>query len=263
MDVQNTPSAFGHWSEPVKVPVLITLWFWIIKIMATTVGETAADFLAVDLHAGLVVTSLVMTGLFAAVLAAQMRTRRYIPWLYWLTVVLISVVGTLLTDNLTDQLGVSLAVSTGLFALALAATFIAWFAREGSLSIHSIVRGRREAFYWAAILFTFALGTAAGDLAAERLQFGYAHSALLFGGLIALVALAYYAFKANAVVAFWLAYILTRPFGATCGDWLSKSAADGGMGLGTVGTSVLFLVVIGLMVTYLTISRKDAPRHLA
>ena len=260
MDAHNTPSAAGHWSELAKVPVLITLWFWVIKIMATTVGETAADFLAVDLHAGLLATSLVMTGLFVVALAAQMRARRYIPWLYWLTVVLISVVGTLLTDNLTDRLGLPLVVSTGLFALALGAIFIAWYSREGSLSIHSIVRGRREGFYWAAILLTFALGTAAGDLAAERLQYGYANSALMFGGAMALETLAYYVFKANAVLAFWLAYILTRPFGATCGDWLSKPAAEGGMGLGTVGTSVLFLAVITLLVTYLTISRRDAPR---
>ncbi|NNM65910.1 MAG: hypothetical protein HKL99_15115 [Burkholderiales bacterium] len=260
MDTSTTPSAIGHWSELAKVPVLITLWFWVIKIMATTVGETAADFLAVDLHAGLLATSLVMTGLFAVALTAQMRARRYIPWLYWLTVVLISVVGTLLTDNLTDRLGLPLVISTGLFALALGATFIAWYAREGSLSIHSIVRGRREGFYWAAILFTFALGTAAGDLAAERLHFGYVNSALVFGGLIAVVTLAYHVFKANAVFAFWLAYILTRPFGATCGDWLSKPIDEGGLGLGTVGTSVLFLAVIMVLVTYLTISRKDAPR---
>jgi uncharacterized membrane-anchored protein len=260
---QTTSTSSGPWSAWIKVPVLITLWFWVIKIMATTVGETAADYLSVDLHFGLVATSLVMTAVFAVVLTAQMRAKRYIPWLYWLTVVLISVVGTLLTDNLTDQLGVPLSVSATLFALALAATFIAWYAREGSLSIHSIARGRREAFYWAAILFTFALGTAAGDLVAEHLQLGYAHSAFLFGGIIALVALAYGAFKLNAVTAFWAAYILTRPFGATCGDWLSKPATEGGLGLGTVGTSALFLAVIAMLVIYLTVSRQDAPRSVA
>lgn len=140
-----------------KVPE-VTVFFWIIKILATTVGETFADFLS-GLGLGLGGTTVVMTVVFIAVLTWQFRTRRYVPAVYWLTVVLISVVGTLLTDNLTDALGVSLAVSTVVFAVALAVTFAAWYAKEGTLSIHSIVTGRREAFYWLAILFTFALGT--------------------------------------------------------------------------------------------------------
>ncbi|OYV33151.1 MAG: hypothetical protein B7Z83_09945, partial [Thiomonas sp. 20-64-5] len=184
-------TAQPDWAQAVKVPVVITLYFWLIKIMATTVGETAADYLAVDLHFGLVATTVVMTVLFLGVLTAQMRASRYIPWLYWLTVTLISVVGTLVTDNLSDQLGMPLPVSALLFALALAATFAGWWASERTLSIHSIDTRKREAFYWAAILFTFALGTAGGDLAAERLQLGYAMSAVLFGGAIALTAAAY------------------------------------------------------------------------
>lgn len=258
MDVRSMQQNSATWIDRAKVPVVITLVFWIIKILATTVGETAADFLAVDLHFGLGGTSWVMGGLLALTLAAQMRARRYIPWLYWLTVVLVSVVGTLLTDNITDHAGVPLDITTTLFALALLAIFIAWYARENTLSIHSIYTARREAFYWAAILFTFALGTAAGDLAAERLQWGYAHSALLFGAALGVVAVAHFGFKVNAVAAFWAAYILTRPFGATCGDWLSKSAAEGGLGLGTVATSALFLLVIAGLVLYLTLTRRDA-----
>ena len=250
-------AAQPDWAQAIKVPVVITLYFWLIKIMATTVGETAADFLAVDLHFGLVATTAVMTALFLGVLAAQMRARRYVPWLYWLTVTLISVVGTLVTDNLTDQLGVPLPVSTALFAVALAATFVLWWASERSLSIHSIDTRKRETFYWAAILFTFALGTAGGDLAAERLQLGYVMSAALFGGAIALTAAAFYLLKASAVTTFWIAYILTRPLGATFGDWLSKPGSEGGLGLGTMGTSALFLAAIVLLVLYLTRTRRD------
>lgn len=246
------------WAQAIKVPVVITLYFWLIKIMATTVGETAADYLSVDLHFGLMGTTVVMTVLFIGVLAAQMRAKRYIPWLYWLTVTLISVVGTLITDNLTDHLGVPLPFSTLLFALALVATFIGWWASERTLSIHSIDTPRREAYYWAAILFTFALGTAGGDLAAERLQLGYALSALLFGAAIVLTAAARFLFKASAVTTFWIAYILTRPLGATCGDWLSKPGSEGGLGLGAMGTSALFLLVIMLLVSYLTLTRRDA-----
>ncbi len=240
-----------------KVPE-VTIYFWIIKIMATTVGETGADFLNVKLNFGLSGTSVVVGVLLLAVLAVQLRSRRYVPWIYWLTVVLVSVVGTLITDNLSDNLGVSLFVSTAVFSLALAATFAAWYASERTLSIHTIVTTRRELFYWAAILFTFALGTAAGDLTAEKLQLGYGLSALIFGALIAAVTVAYYAFKANAVLAFWIAYILTRPFGASCGDLFSQPASNGGLGLGTVATSFIFLAVIVALVVFLTMSRKDA-----
>jgi uncharacterized membrane-anchored protein len=243
-----------------KVPE-VTLYFWIIKIMGTTVGETAADFLSGNLRLGLTATSLIMGGLLAASLWAQLRTKRYIPWIYWLTVVLISVVGTLITDNLVDNFGISLATTTTAFSLALLATFIAWYAREKTLSIHSIFTTRREGFYWAAILFTFALGTAAGDLAAEKMGLGYANSALIFASLIGLVAFAHYVFRANAVLAFWLAYILTRPFGASCGDLLSQPAGNGGLGWGAAGTSAVFLATILSLVLYLSATRKDAPRQ--
>jgi uncharacterized membrane-anchored protein len=234
-----------------KVPE-VTLSFWIIKIMATTVGETAADFLNTALHLGLTLTSLLMAALLAAALVGQFRQRRYLPWIYWVAVVLISVVGTLITDNITDHLGVALQVTSTAFAAALAATFALWFAVEKTLSIHSIVTVRRECFYWAAILFTFALGTAAGDLVAETLQLGYLHSALAFGACITLVTIARLVFKLNAVFAFWAAYILTRPFGASFGDLLSQPAANGGLGLGALGTTALFLAVITGLIVHMT-----------
>ena len=239
-----------------KVP-LVTLYFWIIKIMATTVGETAADFLNFDLKLGLVKTSWLMAGLLVIALIVQIAARRYVPWKYWLAVVFLSIFGTLVTDNLSDNYGVSLIVTTIGFSVALIATFLAWHASEHTLSIHSIFTRRREAFYWTAILFTFALGTAAGDLLAERLALGYAVSALLFGGAIALVTLAYYKFGLDSVWAFWIAYVLTRPFGASCGDLLSQAPKDGGLGLGTVGTSALFVAVIVGLVGYLSYSRSD------
>ena len=239
-----------------KVPE-VTLYFWIIKILATTIGETAADYLNVTLGFGLTGTTVVMSVLLAVALAFQFRLRQYVPGVYWTAVVLISVVGTLITDNLTDRFGVPLPLSTIAFAIALAATFAAWFAKERTLSIHSIVTSRREGFYWLAILFTFALGTAAGDLVGERLGLGYLVSALLFAGLIAVIAIAHLGFKANAVLSFWLAYILTRPLGASIGDELSQAKGDGGLGLGTTGTSALFLAAILGLVVFLTITKRD------
>lgn len=247
-----------------KVPA-VTLYFWIIKVLCTTVGETAADFLNENLKLGLTVTSYVMGALLLIMLFFQFKTKKYLPGIYWLTVVLISIVGTLITDNLTDNLGVSLVTTTIIFSVALAAIFIVWYAKEKTLSVHTIVTSRREAFYWLAILFTFALGTAAGDLAAEKLNLGYLVSLLIFGALIAVVALAHYRYKLNAVVAFWIAYILTRPLGASLGDYLSQSRGDGGLNLGTVGTSALFLLTILGMVIYLAITKKDleiAPAEL-
>ena len=235
-----------------KVPE-VTLYFWVVKILATTVGETGADFLSVKLGFGLNGTSVVMGSLLVAVLLVHLRARQYIPWLYWVTVVLMSVVGTLITDNLTDKLGVSLFVSSAAFSAALAATFAAWYASERTLSVHTIVTTRRELFYWAAILFTFALGTAGGDLMAEKMQLGYGPSALIFASAIAAIAAAFYVLKANAILAFWAAYVLTRPLGASIGDLLSQQRADGGLGLGTMGTSALFLTIITSLVVFMTL----------
>jgi uncharacterized membrane-anchored protein len=239
-----------------KVPE-VTVWFWIIKVLATTVGETFADFLSDTLGLGLTVTTAIMSIALAAVLVWQFRTSRYVPSVYWLAVVLISIVGTLFTDNLVDGLGIPLQVTTIGFAACLAATFLVWWRTERTLSIHSIVTTRREGFYWLAILFTFALGTAAGDLLAEGLAIGYLASALLFAGCIGVVAAAHYWLRMGAVLSFWLAYILTRPLGASLGDYLSQPKADGGLGLGTVVTSALFLLMIVGVVVYLSVSRVD------
>lgn len=239
-----------------KVPE-VTLYFWVIKILCTTVGETAADFLNTNLNLGLTLTSLVMAVLLACVLIFQFRALKYIPSIYWLSVVLISVVGTLITDNLIDNFGVSLGLTTAVFAVMLAATFGIWYAIERTLSIHKIDSLRREAFYWLTILFTFALGTAAGDLLAESLQLGYLLSALVFAGSIAFVWLAHKYFSLNSVLSFWVAYILTRPLGASIGDYLSQNKADGGLELGTVITSAIFLIAILATVVYLTKTKRD------
>ncbi|MBU6436539.1 MAG: hypothetical protein KGJ44_08940 [Betaproteobacteria bacterium] len=230
----------------------VTFFFWLIKIMGTTVGETAADFLSSTLGLGLTGTSLVMGVLLLGALVLQLRERRYVPWIYWLTVVLISVFGTLVTDNMVDNFGVALQTTTLIFAVALAVTFGAWYAVERTLSIHTIVSTRRELFYWAAILFTFALGTAGGDLMAEGLKLGYATSAAVFAAAIGVVAFAHYVLRANAVGTFWVAYVLTRPFGASCGDLLAKPLSEGGLGLGTVSTSAIFLVAIVALVLHLS-----------
>jgi len=229
--------------------------FWLIKLLAVTVGETAADFLNSYFGLGLPLTSLIMAGFLIAALGVQFAQMRYTPWIYWVSVVLISVVGTLITDNLVDNLGVTLEASSILFATALTATFAIWYAVENSLSIHTIYTPRREAFYWLAILFTFALGTAAGDLAAEGLGLGYLQAGLIYGAIIAVIAFAYYAFKMNGIAAFWLAYILTRPMGASFGDLLSQPLHDGGLGFGTVITSVIFLASIAGLIAWMTLTR--------
>ena len=187
-----------------------------------------------------------------------MRAKAYVPSLYWITVVLISVVGTLISDNLVDGFGISLKTTTVVFSVILAAVFAAWYRSEKTLSIHSIVTRRRELFYWATILFTFALGTSAGDLVAEGFNLGYLNAAFLFGGMIGLTTLAYTLFKQNAVVCFWIAYILTRPFGASIGDFFAKPHIAGGLGLGTVTTSIIFLTLIAGLVVYLTATKADS-----
>src|SRR4051794_19839915 len=212
-----------------KVPE-VTLVFWLIKIMCTTVGETAADYLNDNLGFGLTNTTYVTGALLLVLLGAQFKTRRYVPGVYWAVVVVVSVFGTLITDNLTDRYGVPLTTSTTVFAIVLAIVFAVWWGFERTLSIHTIVTTRREAFYWLAILFTFALGTAAGDLVAEKADLGYGVSIAIFGGAIALVAFAHFVLKLNAVLSFWLAYILTRPLGASIGDFMSqKSHKYGGV----------------------------------
>jgi uncharacterized membrane-anchored protein len=244
LNTLSTPTS-AQWLN--KVPE-VALSFWIIKIMSTTVGETGADFLAVNAGLGQNVTRAGMAALLAAALFVQLRKRRYTPWIYWLTVVLVSIVGTQITDLLTDGLGVSLYVSTSVFAVALAAIFAVWYAVERSLSIHEIFTRKRELFYWLAILCTFALGTAAGDLATEALHLGFTWGAVGFGALIAST-YAVWRSGGNAVLTFWIGYILTRPFGASLGDLLTQAKTYGGLGMGAMWTSALFLTVIVLLVT--------------
>lgn len=233
----------------------VTVDFWLIKLMAVTMGETAADYLAVNLGLGLTVTSLIMTGVLIVALVFQFAQKRYIPWAYWLAVVLVSVVGTLITDNLVDNFGVRLQTTTIVFSVLLAATFAIWYATERTLSIHTIYTTKREIFYWLAILLTFSLGTAAGDLVAESFDMGYLTTGLLFGGAIALIAFAYYVLKLNGILAFWLAYILTRPLGASFGDLLSQPVEYGGVGWGTTFTSLAFLGCIAALVVYMTLKK--------
>ena len=237
-----------------KVPQ-VTLVFWVIKILSTTVGETGADYLAVHVGLGTATTGGIMAVLLLLSLLMQVQARRYVPRVYWLTVVLVSIVGTQITDALTDQLDISLYTSTSVFAALLAATFAAWYASERTLSIHTIVTTKRELFYWTAILFTFALGTAAGDLATEALGLGFNLGVGVFGALIAAVYLAY-RLGAKPVLTFWLAYILTRPLGASWGDLLSQARTYGGLGFGTVATSLAFLLVIVALVAAVSL-RKD------
>jgi uncharacterized membrane-anchored protein len=250
----------GHASAPAgavfnRVPA-VTADFWLIKLMAVTMGETAADFLAVNLGLGLTATSLLMAAILVGALALQFAQKRYVPWSYWLAVVLISIVGTLVTDNLVDNFGVSLMTTAVAFTGLLSATFAVWFASERTLSIHEVTTTRREAFYWLAILFTFALGTAAGDLVAEQFALGYMATGILFGMIIASITFGYYALKLDGILAFWIAYIFTRPLGASFGDLLSQPKEYGGMGLGTIVTSGIFLGAIVAIVIYMTTRRE-------
>jgi uncharacterized membrane-anchored protein len=238
-----------------KVPE-VTLWFWVIKILCTTVGESFADWINMKLGVGLNATALIFTVIIAVVLGYQLSLNRYVPFVYWLTVVVFSVTGTLYTDILTDDLGVPLAVSTSVFAAALAIVFGVWYARERTLSIHSIVTRPRELFYWLAVLVTFALGTAVGDWTLQLTGWGPGISVLLPAVLIALIVIGW-RLGANAVLSFWLAYVLTRPLGANLGDWFASPSADHGIGVGTAVTSAIFLTAILATVVYLTRTRID------
>ncbi|MBM7471176.1 COG4705 family protein [Subtercola frigoramans] len=253
------PTAYSARHMLSKVPA-ITIWFWIIKILCTTVGETFADFINVALGVGLVSTAIIFTVVTAAVLTLQMTRRRYQPGVYWLTVVVMSITGTLYTDILTDQAGVPLGVSAAIFSGALAIVFAIWFVKERTLSIHSIVTAPREAFYWLTVLVTFALGTALGDCTLELTGWGPGASILLPLVLIAIVA-ALWRFGANPVLTFWIAYILTRPLGANIGDWLGLTPAEGGIGLGTLVTSIIFLAAILATVVYLSITKTDVDQN--
>ncbi|MEW1953058.1 hypothetical protein [Terrabacter sp. NPDC080008] len=254
--VERTPRLVASAPMLNKVPA-ITATFWLIKILSTTIGETFADYLAVQVGLGTAVTDGAMMTLLAIALVAQLRARRLIPWLYWLTVVLVSIVGTQITDFCTDTLGVSLYVSTAVFTVVLAVVFTVWWRQERTLAITAIDTPRRERYYWGAILTTFALGTAGGDLATEALSLGFRNGALIFGGLI-LAVWAARRLGLNGVLAFWIAYVLTRPLGASLGDLLTQDRSFGGLGLGASLTSLIFLAVIVALVAR---EQVNATRH--
>ncbi|MEO7216856.1 MAG: hypothetical protein ABI026_01560 [Gemmatimonadaceae bacterium] len=241
-----------------KVPA-VTIIFWIIKILATTVGETAADVLSTSFHLGLVITSYIMGAALVIALLVQIRAKRYIPAFYWITVVFISVVGTLISDNLVDNLGVSLITTTTIFTAALIAVFIWWYLSERTLSVHTIYSRRRELFYWGAILFTFSLGTSGGDLLSEQLGLGYAVALALFASGIAVVYALYRMRALNSVLAFWLAYILTRPLGASAGDLLTQPGSAGGLGIGRIPSTVVILLLVTGLVMYLSAQESRHP----
>lgn len=238
-----------------KVPE-ITAVFWIIKVLTTGMGETTSDFLV------RLIDPVVAVGIgavaFAVALTLQFRVTRYVPAIYWLAVAMVSVFGTMAADVTHIVLGVPYVVSTAVFAVLLAAVFIVWFRTDGTLSIHSITSRRRETFYWATVLLTFALGTAAGDMTATTLHLGYFASGVVFAVVIAIPALAFRMFRLNAVVAFWFAYIVTRPLGASFADWMGVSHARGGLDWGTGPVSAVIAVIIVVLVGYLTVRERKA-----
>lgn len=237
-----------------KVPE-VTIYFWIIKLLTTGMGETSSDYLVRTLNPYVAVA--LGATCFVAALALQFFARRYVAWIYWLAVVMVAVFGTMVADVLHVQFGIPYVVSATFFAVALAAIFVAWYASEKTLSIHTIYTRRRELFYWATVVTTFALGTAVGDMTATTLGLGYFSSGVLFAVLFALPALGYWLFGLNEIFAFWFAYIVTRPLGASFADWLGRPSKLGGMGLGTGQVSLALAIVILGFVGYLTVTRKD------
>lgn len=237
-----------------KVPE-VTATFWLIKLLTTAMGEVFSDFLVRQINP-IIAVALVGIG-FATALGLQLLVRKYIPWVYWLVVVAVAIFGTMAADVLHVGLGIPYLVSTLFFVVALALVFGSWYASEKTLSIHSIVTMRRELFYWATVITTFALGTAAGDMTATTMHLGYFASGVLFAGLIGLSALAYWRFGLNEVLAFWSAYIVTRPLGASFADWAGRAQDVGGLGVGTGWVSLILMVLIIIAVGYLSVTHKE------
>ncbi|HTT53133.1 MAG TPA: hypothetical protein VMH35_17190 [Streptosporangiaceae bacterium] len=237
-----------------KVP-RITIFFWIIKILTTAMGEAFADFMALNYSP--VLAGVVGTGLFVVALVLQFRAKRYNAWTYWFAVSMVAVFGTLAADGMHIKLGISYAVSSAFFAVCLVVVFAAWYLTERTLSIHSICTRRRELFYWATVVATFALGTAVGDLTATTLGLGYLASGIVFSVAILIPGLAYWKFRLNAVVAFWTAYVLTRPLGASYADWMGVAHRYGGLALGRGHVALYLTIVIVALVGYLAVTRID------
>ena len=241
-----------------KVPQ-ITAYFWITKVLTTGMGEASADYLAFRLGP-------VMAGTLGAIglavaLALQFRARRYVAWIYWAAVAMVAVFGTMAADGLHIELGIPYVVSTPFFAVVLTVIFIAWYATEKTLSIHSIYTRRREAFYWATVMATFALGTALGDLTAITVGLGFLSSGFMFVVVIAVPAVGYWRLGLNSVLAFWFAYIVTRPLGASFADWMWVPHSRGGLGLGRGPVSLILTIVIIGFVGYLSVTRKDVEER--
>lgn len=239
-----------------KVPE-VTVFFWIVKLLTTALGESTSDYLVSHIDP-YVAVALGGIGLLTS-LILQLTVRRYVAWIYWLAVTMVAIFGTMAADVMHIVLGISYFASTVFFLVALVAIFSAWYASERTLSIHSITTRRRELFYWVAIMATFALGTAAGDMVAATLNLGYFSAGLLFAALFAAPALAHWLCGLNGIAAFWLAYIMTRPLGASFADWFGKSSL-GGLGLGDGWVTLVLVIVITGFVGYLTVTRKDIDR---
>lgn len=237
-----------------KVPE-VTIFFWIIKLLTTGMGETTSDFLAHQLNP-IIAVGIGGIGLGISLLV-QFWVKKYIPWVYWLAVVMVAIFGTMAADVLHVGFGIPYVVSSIFFFITLTIIFIIWHKVEKTLSIHSIITRRREFFYWATVLATFALGTAVGDMTATTMHLGYLSSGILFGVLITLPAIAFYFFHLNEILAFWIAYILTRPLGASFADWIGRAKDLGGIGMGTGQISVILTVLIIALVAYLTVTHKD------
>ena len=243
-----------------KVPE-VTVYFWIIKVMTTAMGETTSDFfihrVGVSNTVALAAIALITGVVLAVSLAFQFAASRYVAWTYWLVVVMVGIFGTMAADGVHIKFGVPYVVSSAFFTVALAGIFVAWYASEKTLSIHSIYTRRREAFYWAVVMAAFTLGTAVGDMTAITLHLGYLASGLMFTVLIAIPAVSHWRFHLNAVFAFWFAYIVTRPLGASFADWLAVSPGRGGLGLGFGPVSLGLGIVIAGFVTFLSVTHKD------
>ena len=241
-----------------KIPE-VTLLFWIMKICATTLGETAGDLLAQTLNVGYAISSLILIGLFLATLLGQLAAKRYIPALYWAVILATSTAGTTMSDYMDRTLGLGYATGSAILVVILLVVLGLWWASEKSLSVSDVQSRRAELFYWTAILFSNTLGTALGDFLADDSGLGCGGGALLIGGLLALVVLAYYFTSISRVLLFWVAFVLTRPFGATFGDLLTKSPEKHGLGFGTIGSSLILLAILVGLVVYTSLR----PNQLA
>ena len=235
----------------------LTIFFWIVKILSTTVGETVADFISVDMNVGLMLTTLLMGLITVIGIFWNFKIKKYFAPAYWFLIVMMSIEGTLITDVLVDDYDISLITLDIVFTIMMIVVFSLWYKKEGTLSIHKINNNSREIFYWLIVLTTFALGTGVGDTVSELLEFGYLKSFILFGSIFLVAGSLFYAKILDGVTAFWIAFIVTRPIGASLGDLFIQSPQDGGMGISAGTINIAFFVIIISIVSYLTITKID------